>query len=334
VLIDIANIPKSRVLAALFNASFQQGMGLMDTSGRQDMTEEEAEECCAKSLRFDYLRGRVLKVDLRGDKLDPRLYDRDNGQDAAYQAIQKIQGIEKNPCAEIQLTAMLYVIRDSMLGLPVAVFDSESEMVEWLADFDDEPGRFTVSCLPGHSFPLLLLEKDGMLMPTREHWLWKGLTALQDQEVSCRLFRITGRMTEKDMGNAEVYPLDKIKHELPWHELTEEERTWFFKPPMTPDDELKKIAMGLLAGTLFSSDSIREHGNIGLVFMTLAMASPSLLHYAKLHNITFVYEWLSEAGPRSINGMPSFFSHKWLTNEQHKQMYEILDKITLALKAV
>lgn len=36
---------------------------------------------------FDYLKGRVMKVSISGDSLDPRLYDRDNGQGAAARAL-------------------------------------------------------------------------------------------------------------------------------------------------------------------------------------------------------------------------------------------------------
>lgn len=41
----------------------------------------------AERIYFDYLQGRVMKVDLAGDELDPRLYDRDNGEGAARRAI-------------------------------------------------------------------------------------------------------------------------------------------------------------------------------------------------------------------------------------------------------
>jgi hypothetical protein len=36
---------------------------------------------------FDYLQGRVMKIDLSHDEIDTRLFDRDNGRDAAAKAI-------------------------------------------------------------------------------------------------------------------------------------------------------------------------------------------------------------------------------------------------------
>ena len=53
------------------------------------MTEADAEIAIAENpkMYFDYLYGRVMKVDLSKDTFDPFLYDRDNGQGAAERAI-------------------------------------------------------------------------------------------------------------------------------------------------------------------------------------------------------------------------------------------------------
>jgi hypothetical protein len=46
------------------------------------MTYEQAEDILSKShdKYFDYLKGRVMKIDLSGEMMDTWLYDRDNGQ--------------------------------------------------------------------------------------------------------------------------------------------------------------------------------------------------------------------------------------------------------------
>jgi hypothetical protein len=90
--IDIGNYSKAQVLAALFNASKQQGMGFMHTEGQKDITVEEAELIIAAEpcMYFDYVRGRVMKVDLQGDAFHPELYNRDNGPGAAERAIASI----------------------------------------------------------------------------------------------------------------------------------------------------------------------------------------------------------------------------------------------------
>lgn len=91
--IDIKGLDKAEVLAALFNASKQQGMGFLDARGALPMTVNVARGVIQESreLYFDYLFGRVMKVDLSTDELDPGLYDRDNGQGAAERALRSLR---------------------------------------------------------------------------------------------------------------------------------------------------------------------------------------------------------------------------------------------------
>lgn len=83
---DIKRFRKPAVLAALYNAAQPQGMGFLQYQPG-DMTESEAEHILKTQTYFDYLRGRVMKVDLSTDELDTRLYNRDNGPGAAERAI-------------------------------------------------------------------------------------------------------------------------------------------------------------------------------------------------------------------------------------------------------
>ena len=89
--IDITNLPKHRVLQALFNASRQRGIGLLDRSGVAPLSTEDAKEIVSSSLDFDYVRGRVFKVNISGDCFDPWLFDRNNGQGAAERAISALR---------------------------------------------------------------------------------------------------------------------------------------------------------------------------------------------------------------------------------------------------
>lgn len=43
------------------------------------------------NLYFDYLYGRVMKVNITHDEFDPWLYDRDNGNGAAQRAIDNLR---------------------------------------------------------------------------------------------------------------------------------------------------------------------------------------------------------------------------------------------------
>jgi hypothetical protein len=88
-MINIAGMNKAEVLMKLFNRSKQQGLGFLDTRGAKNMSLDDAKACISETPRlyFDYLFGRVLKVDLSKDSFDPWLYDRDNGEGAAERAI-------------------------------------------------------------------------------------------------------------------------------------------------------------------------------------------------------------------------------------------------------
>jgi len=86
-MINLKDKNKSKVLANLYNASRPLGIGVLqyDTS---HMSVEEAQAILnTGQTYFDYLKGRVMKVDLGGNELDPSLYDRDNGSGAAAAAI-------------------------------------------------------------------------------------------------------------------------------------------------------------------------------------------------------------------------------------------------------
>lgn len=91
-MINIKNLPKADVLMALFNATHQQGLGFSDTLGSRQMTLDDAKKIIASGITdFDYLRGRVMKVNLSGDEFDPFLFDRDNYDGAAQDAIAKLR---------------------------------------------------------------------------------------------------------------------------------------------------------------------------------------------------------------------------------------------------
>lgn len=89
---DIKNLNKAEVLATLYNASKVQGMGIFQADGKV-MTIEDAEAILKENeghTYFDYLKGKVMKIDIGKDELDTRLYNRDNGNMAAERALAKM----------------------------------------------------------------------------------------------------------------------------------------------------------------------------------------------------------------------------------------------------
>jgi len=88
-MIDISKLNKAEVLAGLYNASKVQGMGFLQAVDGE-MTTEQAEAELKETHSFDYLHGKVMKIDLSDDEFEEWLYDRDNGQGAAQSVIDKL----------------------------------------------------------------------------------------------------------------------------------------------------------------------------------------------------------------------------------------------------
>jgi hypothetical protein len=61
----------------------------MSVEDARQYTDRGGEQC------YDYLRGRVMKVDIGKDLLSTWLYDRDNGQGAALRALQPLLAKQK-----------------------------------------------------------------------------------------------------------------------------------------------------------------------------------------------------------------------------------------------
>jgi len=89
--VKISHLSKAKVLAAPYNRSKPLGMGMLHYDPTP-MTEDEAKELLesSHSKYFDYLKGRVMKIDLSGEELDTYLYNRDLGQNAAENVIKNI----------------------------------------------------------------------------------------------------------------------------------------------------------------------------------------------------------------------------------------------------
>lgn len=95
-------------------------------------------------------------------------------------------------------------------------------------------------------------------------------------------------------------------------------------PPMPPlsEQELKELALDIDRGMVFGSwvltpDEIRSS------FMPLMFVDPSDIP----SNGAYIYEYLSEAGPVSINGRPIFFSMKILPTENVSKLREMLQQL-------
>ena len=90
-MIDITGLSKAVVIKALYDGAQVQGLGFFKATATPITVADCQELVDSGDLDFDYLQGRVMKIDLSGDQIDPRLYDRDNGSGAAARAIDRIR---------------------------------------------------------------------------------------------------------------------------------------------------------------------------------------------------------------------------------------------------
>lgn len=89
---DIKGLDKAEVLAALYNRAKTQGMGILHYAPEM-MSKGEAQKILdSGQTYFDYLKGRIMKIELESEEVETRLYNRDNGPDAAESVLTFLRG--------------------------------------------------------------------------------------------------------------------------------------------------------------------------------------------------------------------------------------------------
>jgi hypothetical protein len=88
-MISIVGLEKADVLAALWNNALQppEWFSRELYSGSTRMSREQAAAHLEQHDGWDYLDGRLLKMNIGGDSFDPWGYDRDNGAGLAARVI-------------------------------------------------------------------------------------------------------------------------------------------------------------------------------------------------------------------------------------------------------
>lgn len=94
--ISIKGLDKARLLQALFNHSKPMGLGFYALGATTEMTYDEAKKIVSEGkLNFDYVRGRVIHINISGDEINSSQYDRRVGTGAALMVIATLKkGVE------------------------------------------------------------------------------------------------------------------------------------------------------------------------------------------------------------------------------------------------
>ena len=113
------------------------------------------------------------------------------------------------------------------------------------------------------------------------------------------------------------------------------------------DEEVRELALALFKGEIFTSAHLRNQSDVTMVFMPIALGcfSPQGDNNAEkfidevnsrpvIEDIAVVYEYMSKAGPRSINGYPCFTSLSFLNKEDWKRVLEKHKEIESALSSI
>jgi hypothetical protein len=73
--------------------------------------------------------------------------------------------------------------------------------------------------------------------------------------------------------------------------------------PRMSEEDLKQFVLGCCDGKVYTNRHINSARVVPLVFMPLAFWKKP-----DLEDVGLIWEWLSEMGPRAINGHPTFMS--------------------------
>ena len=161
VMIQIGNLSKASILASLYNASSPIGVGFVGAiNGPVTMDDVSARDYINQrggNLKFDYVYGRPIKVDLTGDSFDPRLYDcRNGGVGVARHIVEKLRKsneVSSSYARMIHMTNLMSALYDTREGVSSRSYEGaaalfmmrefRTEKVEPdlnLADLPESPG--------------------------------------------------------------------------------------------------------------------------------------------------------------------------------------------------
>jgi hypothetical protein len=105
------------------------------------------------------------------------------------------------------------------------------------------------------------------------------------------------------------------------------------RPPKT-DEELRQLGIDFYKGAVFTSMNISpEHMQemFTSVFMAICFLDQESKKELLDQNPYVFYEYMSKAGPSSINGYPCFLTFQWVTREEWVKALQTYQKLVDAV---
>lgn len=91
--------------------------------------------------------------------------------------------------------------------------------------------------------------------------------------------------------------------------------------PRMSDEDLRRFVLGYCDGQIFTNRQIKKPRDVLAVFLPLVLwKDPSL------DGIGLLWEWLSQAGPRSVNGYPQFMSVRLMREEDWERASAAIER--------
>ena len=97
---------------------------------------------------------------------------------------------------------------------------------------------------------------------------------------------------------------------------------------MMDEKELKQLAIDISENKVFGTFHMNkcEIANLSTVFIPVVFMSDEQRKESSDNNIVHFYEYYDKAGPRSVNGMPCFFSMFNIKEEEWKKAIKFINE--------
>ena len=92
------------------------------------------------------------------------------------------------------------------------------------------------------------------------------------------------------------------------------------------EKELRQLAIDIAENKVFGTFHMNkcEIANMSSVFMPLVFMTDEQREKMSKDKVVHLYEYYSEAGPRSVNGMPCFMSVRNIVNKDWKKIVKFI----------
>lgn len=97
---------------------------------------------------------------------------------------------------------------------------------------------------------------------------------------------------------------------------------WPAEPVRTPEEDLRQFVLAWTGHQVYSHLHCPPNA-MSVVFMCMSLMPPMPEDY--IDKVGLIYEYMDRAGPRAINGQPTFFSHRVMHVDDWKRVRPVIE---------